>query len=49
MVQIFYTLRTMIDQHFFTIISIPEGEIRSRTDENRPITDKNNLSLVAAP
>ena len=48
MVQIFYTLRTMIDQHFFTIISISEGEIRSRTDKNWLRMDENNLSLVAA-
>ena len=30
-------------------LSILEGEIRSRTDEKRPRTDENDLSLVAAP
>ena len=49
MVQKFQTLRTMKDRNFFTIISILEGEIWLRTDENRPRTEKNNISLVAAP
>ena len=49
MVQKLYTLHTMTDQNLFTILSISEGEIRSRTDENRSITDGNNLSLVVDP
>ena len=48
MVQKLYTLRTMTDQKLFTILSISEGEIRSRMDENWSRTDENNLSLIAA-
>ena len=31
------------------VLSISEGEIRSRTDEKRSRTDENDLSLVVAP
>ena len=49
MVQNILTLRTMTDRNFFIILSISEGEIRSRTEKNRLRTGKNNLSLVADP
>ena len=36
-------------KNFFTILSVSEGEIRSRKDGKRPRTDENDLSLVADP
>ena len=36
-------------QKLLYVLSISEGEIRSRMDEKRSRTDENDLSLVAAP
>ena len=36
-------------KNFFTILSILEGEIRSRTDKKRSRKDEKDLSLVADP
>ena len=36
-------------KNFFTILSISEGKIRSRTDKKRSRTNENDLSLVVAP
>ena len=38
----------MVQKRFY-VVTISEGEIQLRTDEKRPRTDENYLSLVAAP
>ena len=46
MVQKLLALRMITDRKFLTILSILEVEIRSRTDENQPITDENSPILL---